>query len=60
MEDKNTLIYGHHPVIEAVKSAETIDKVMIQQGVRGEMERVRLGSFVKKSIFHYNMFLKKS
>ena len=38
MEDKNTLIYGHHPVVEAIKSAETIDKVMIQQGVRGEME----------------------
>ena len=38
MEETNTLIYGHHPVVEAVKSAEGIDKVMIQQGVRGEME----------------------
>lgn len=38
MENKNTLIYGHHPVVEAIKSAKTIDKVIIQQGVRGEME----------------------
>jgi 23S rRNA (guanosine2251-2'-O)-methyltransferase len=38
MEEKNTLIYGHHPVAEAIKAAESIDKVMIQQGMRGEME----------------------
>ena len=38
MEEKNTLIYGHHPVVEAIKAAENVDKVMIQQGMRGEME----------------------
>lgn len=38
MQDKNTLVYGHHPVIEAIKSDQSIDKVMIQQSIRGEME----------------------
>ncbi len=36
---KNNLIYGRHPVIDAIKSGEPIDKVILQQGTRGEFEK---------------------
>lgn len=39
MEEKNTLIYGHHPVAEAIKSEQSLDKVLIQNDLRGEVER---------------------
>ncbi len=38
MKDKN-IIYGRHPVIEAIKTGTTIDKLMLQQGLRGEFEK---------------------
>jgi 23S rRNA (guanosine2251-2'-O)-methyltransferase len=34
-----TLIYGHHPVAEAIRSGKAIEKVYFQQGLRGEMEK---------------------
>jgi 23S rRNA (guanosine2251-2'-O)-methyltransferase len=34
-----TLIYGHHPVAEAIRSGKNIEKVYFQQGLRGEMEK---------------------
>jgi 23S rRNA (guanosine2251-2'-O)-methyltransferase len=34
-----TLIYGRHPVIEAIKSGNPLDKVLLQQDIRGEMEK---------------------
>jgi 23S rRNA (guanosine2251-2'-O)-methyltransferase len=36
--DKN-LIYGHHPVVEAINSGKPVEKVYFQQGVRGELEK---------------------
>jgi 23S rRNA (guanosine2251-2'-O)-methyltransferase len=36
--DKN-LIYGHHPVVEPIKSGKPVEKVYFQQGVRGELEK---------------------
>ncbi|MBL7828492.1 MAG: 23S rRNA (guanosine(2251)-2'-O)-methyltransferase RlmB [Saprospiraceae bacterium] len=36
--DKN-LIYGHHPVVEAIQSGKAVEKVFFQQGVRGELEK---------------------
>lgn len=36
--DKN-LIYGHHPVVEAIQAGKNIEKVYFQQGVRGELEK---------------------
>lgn len=36
--DKN-LIYGHHPVVEAIKAGKAIEKVFFQQGERGEVEK---------------------
>ena len=32
-----TTIFGIRTIIEAVKSGETIDKVFIQKGLRGEL-----------------------
>ncbi|MEO0787275.1 MAG: 23S rRNA (guanosine(2251)-2'-O)-methyltransferase RlmB [Bacteroidota bacterium] len=33
------LIYGRHPVMEALQSGQPVDKVYLQQGTRGEFER---------------------
>lgn len=33
------LIYGYHPVAEAIHSGKAVDKVFIQQGLRGETEK---------------------
>jgi 23S rRNA (guanosine2251-2'-O)-methyltransferase len=34
---KKNLIYGLHPVIEAVKAGKSIDKLFIQQGLKGNL-----------------------
>ncbi len=36
---KNQLIYGRHPVIDAIKSGQALDKVFLQQGTRGDLEK---------------------
>ncbi len=36
--DKN-LIYGHHPVTEAIRAGKAVEKVFFQQGERGEVEK---------------------
>ena len=36
MKDEN-LVYGMHPVIEVIKSGKEIDRLFIQQGLKGEM-----------------------
>jgi 23S rRNA (guanosine2251-2'-O)-methyltransferase len=33
------LIYGHHPVVEAIRAGKAVEKVLFQQGVRGELEK---------------------
>lgn len=33
------LIYGHHPVAEAIRAGKAVEKVYFQQGIRGEMEK---------------------
>jgi 23S rRNA (guanosine2251-2'-O)-methyltransferase len=33
------LIYGHHPVTEAIRAGKAVEKVFFQQGERGEMEK---------------------
>ncbi|MBU6341597.1 MAG: RNA methyltransferase, partial [Bacteroidetes bacterium] len=35
----SNLIYGHHPVVEAIKAGKTVEKLFFQQGVRGEFEK---------------------
>jgi 23S rRNA (guanosine2251-2'-O)-methyltransferase len=34
----STLIYGIHPVVDAIKSGQQLEKVILQQGLRGEVE----------------------
>jgi 23S rRNA (guanosine2251-2'-O)-methyltransferase len=33
------LIYGHHPVVEAIRAGRAVEKVFFQQGLRGEVEK---------------------
>jgi 23S rRNA (guanosine2251-2'-O)-methyltransferase len=33
------LIYGHHPVAEAIRAGKAVEKIYFQQGIRGEMEK---------------------
>lgn len=37
-ETENTIIYGRHPIVDAIKAGKTFEKIMLQQGTRGEME----------------------
>lgn len=43
MSDKHNkskdLIYGRHPVLEALQSSQPVDKVYLQQGTRGDFEK---------------------
>ena len=39
MKKDNTLIYGRHPVLDAIRGGTAIDKVMLQRGTRGELEK---------------------
>lgn len=38
MKESNTLIFGRHPVLDAIKSGKPIDKVIMQQGFKGKLE----------------------
>ncbi len=33
------LIYGHHPVVEAIRAGRPVEKVFFQQGLRGDTEK---------------------
>ena len=33
------IIYGRHPVVDALQNGVSIEKVMLQKGIRGEMEK---------------------
>lgn len=35
----SNLIYGHHPVVEAIRSGKAVEKLFFQQGIRGEFEK---------------------
>jgi len=38
MKKRSNIIFGRHPVIEAIQSGKTIDKVIMQQGFKGPLE----------------------
>ena len=38
-KEREDIIYGRHPVLEALNSGAPIDKVFLQQGTRGEFEK---------------------
>ncbi|MEM7103497.1 MAG: 23S rRNA (guanosine(2251)-2'-O)-methyltransferase RlmB [Bacteroidota bacterium] len=35
----SNLVYGRHPVNDAVQAGKSVDKIIIQQGIRGEFEK---------------------
>lgn len=35
----SNLIYGHHPVVEAIEAGKAVEKVFFQQGLRGDLEK---------------------
>ncbi len=35
----SSLIYGRHPVLDAIRAGRPLDKVMLQKGTRGEFEK---------------------
>ena len=35
----SNLIYGHHPVVEAIQAGKPVEKVFFQQGLRGDLEK---------------------
>jgi len=37
--EREDLVYGRHPVLEALQSGNPVDKVFLQQGTRGEFEK---------------------
>ena len=39
MKNKSNIIFGRHPVLEAIHSGKTIDKVIMQQGFKGPLEK---------------------
>ena len=36
---KNSLIIGRHPIIDAILTGTSFDKIFLQQGIRGEFEK---------------------
>jgi 23S rRNA (guanosine2251-2'-O)-methyltransferase len=38
-EKHSEIVYGRHPVVDAMKSGWPVDKVVLQQGIRGEFEK---------------------
>ena len=38
-KERENLVYGRHPVLEALASGRPVDKVFLQQGTRGEFEK---------------------
>ena len=39
MKESSQIIYGRHPIVDAIQSGQTIDKIMLQQGTRGDLEK---------------------
>lgn len=38
-KEENAIIYGRHPVLDAIRAGRSIDKVMFHRGTRGEFEK---------------------
>jgi len=38
-QNQKNLLYGRHPVVDALKNGVALDRVLLQQGIRGELEK---------------------
>ncbi len=52
------VIYGRHPVAEAIQAGMAIDKVLLQQGIRGELEK-EMRHLCKRSNVHLQVIPKE-
>ncbi len=39
MNEKDLMIYGRQPVLDAIEAGKTVDKLLLQQGTRGDFEK---------------------
>jgi 23S rRNA (guanosine2251-2'-O)-methyltransferase len=39
VSEKNSLVFGRHPIVEALQSGAHFDKIFLQQGTRGDFEK---------------------
>jgi 23S rRNA (guanosine2251-2'-O)-methyltransferase len=37
-QEKNLVLYGRHPIVDAIKAGRIFEKIMLLQGTRGELE----------------------
>ena len=49
---KNNIIYGLHPVMEAIKSGKQIDKIFVQKNLKGQASQ-NLLTLLKEQNIHY-------
>ncbi len=49
-EDKQNMVYGTRPVIEAIRSGKEVEKAFVQKGVRGESFGEMMGLFKEYGI----------
>lgn len=55
---KHQIIYGRHPVVDAIKNGESIDKVLLLRGTRGELE-IELRKLCKEHNIYISMVPKE-
>lgn len=56
---KKNIIYGLHPVMEAIKSGQTIDKIFVQKGLRGAQSAVLVDLLQQKNISYKTVPVEK-
>ena len=56
---KNNLIYGLHPVMEAVKSGKQIDKIFVQKNLKGQASQNLLALLKKHNIQYKSVPVEK-
>lgn len=39
LSEKNTIVFGRHPVVDGLQSGAQFDKIFLQQGTRGDFEK---------------------
>lgn len=55
---KHQFIYGRHPVVDAIKNGESIDKVLLLRGTRGDLE-IELRKLCKEKDIYLSMVPKE-
>jgi len=56
---KNNIIYGLHPVMEAIKSGQQIDKIFVQNTLKGQLSQELLGLLNTQKINYKSVPIEK-